>query len=154
MVTGGPRDVDVHELLVTSESTAKVSRYLGHCAPAGSRHGFTSGSRDAAEPSFYEYEWPELPGLVDGRTLTVEVLERASGGSALRVDSEASYPRPPSERVPDPATYLEVEEVLVHGIRRAGTSDPTTVRAGRIAHERPSSGTGATAGSASSPKGD
>jgi hypothetical protein len=126
-----PRYVDVHAFWVSAESVEAVRSYLETHTPPGSRHSITSeaANRGGVYRWDYGYSWPELPNVADDRELLAGVVARPGGGSAIRVDAQATYvePRPKGERIPGGAGYLEAEEVLGHKTRLVGTSEEARI---------------------------
>lgn len=124
---GSPRYIDVHEFWVSTESVEAVRSYLETHTPPGSRHSITSeaGDRGGTYRWDYGYSWPELPNVADNREVLAGVVARPGGGSAIRVDAQATYvePKPEGERVPNGAGYLEAEEVLGRTVRLVGTAE-------------------------------
>jgi hypothetical protein len=131
---GSPRYVDVHAFWVSSASVGSVRDYLAGHTPPGADHSISgsSGGRTGTYRWDYGYAWPELPNVADLRELTVGVVARPGGGSALRADSQATWiePRPKDERIPGGVGYLEATESLEgHGTRMVGTASAAKIEA-------------------------
>jgi hypothetical protein len=110
-----------------------VRTFLETHTPPGSRHSLTSeaGDRGGIYRWDYGYDWPELPNVAQDRELLAGVVARPGGGSALRVDAQATYvePKPKGEEIPKAARYLEAEEVFDGTVRIVGTSSRSKVDA-------------------------
>jgi hypothetical protein len=131
---GSPRYVDVHAFWVSSGSVDSMRDYLAGHTPPGADHSISGemGSRTGIYRWDYGYAWPELPDVADLRELTVGVVARPGGGSALRADSQATWiePRPVDEQIPSGVAYLEATETLEgHGTRVVGTASAAKIEA-------------------------
>jgi hypothetical protein len=129
-----PRYVDVHDYWISSEPVEQVRAYLKTHHPAGARLSSEgeSGDRGGIYRWDYGYAWPELPNVADLRELSVGVVARPGGGSALRVDSLALYlePKPQGQQIPAGVGYLEATESLEGRPPRAvGTASAAKIEA-------------------------
>lgn len=131
---GSPNFFHIHPFFwVSSESVDAVRRYLSAHAPPGSQLNITSesGTSGGTYRWDYGYSWPELAEVAYERELLVGVVARPGGGSALRADAQGVWlePKPPTERIPEAASLLEVVETLGERTHRASTQSATKVTA-------------------------
>lgn len=128
-----PRFLDLRAFWVTSEPVESVRAYLKEHTPPGASHGLTAeqGDRSGTYRWDYGYDWPELANVANNREMFVGLVARPDGGSALRVDSQATYiePKPKGQRIPARAAYLEAEEVLGKEVRVVGTANAAKIAA-------------------------
>jgi hypothetical protein len=103
---------------VDAEPVAQVRRWLQGAAPTGSRLIGTGYSGGGGRSTIwdYMYQYPDLKGVSEGRSVEVSVTKHESG-SALRADAKGVWvePRPTSSLIPTGVRVIAIERELLRG---------------------------------------
>jgi hypothetical protein len=105
---GGGRFVTSHSFWTAPGEPSAVLRFLRRHPPHGTELG---GEIGGTAGTGFEFEWRGSPRGVWGSWVTITVVGRAGGGSAIRADAWDWWelPRSPASQIPAGAGYLSLK---------------------------------------------